>query len=293
MQQQGMLSIVPTPLGNLGDITVRAERVLNDCDAVYAEDTRVTGKLLSALGISKPLFRLDEHRMAALAEEVVQRVKGGERIAYCSDAGMPGISDPGLRLVRACREAAAPVEVLPGASACTTAFVASAPLSETYFFGGFFPRKPEEQKTLLKELEDLRAALIFYESPRRVAGALKTIARVFPYRSVSVCRELTKLHEEVVSGQSGEIAELFAERERAGAIKGEIVLVIDGPNEQEQAVRAEASLHSAKAHARTLVAEGKSARSVAQELAHTYGISKNDAYTLALEAKAHLDGHEG
>ena len=194
----GKLIICPTPIGNLGDMTERTVSALGEADVVCAEDTRVTGKLLAAFGIEKRLERLDEALIGDRAASIVERVLAGEVIAYCSDAGMPGVSDPGLRLVRAAREAGAPVEVLPGASACATAYVASGCTCPRFYFGGFFPRKDVERKAALDALRTLDAALIFYESPNRVASALESMAQAFPLREAAVCRELTKLHEEVV-----------------------------------------------------------------------------------------------
>ncbi len=161
----GKLIICPTPIGNLGDMTERTVSALGEADVVCAEDTRVTGKLLAAFGIEKRLERLDEALIGDRAASIVERVLAGEVIAYCSDAGLPGVSDPGLLLVRAAREAGAPVEVLPGASACATAYVASGCTCPRFYFGGFFPRKDVERKAALDALRTLDAALIFYESP--------------------------------------------------------------------------------------------------------------------------------
>ena len=186
----GKLIICPTPIGNLDDMTERTVSALGEADVVCAEDTRVTGKLLAAFGIEKRLERLDEALIGDRAASIVERVLAGEVIAYCSDAGMPGVSDPGLRLVRAAREAGAPVEVLPGASACATAYVASGCTCPRFYFGGFFPRKDVERKAALDALRTLDAALIFYESPNRVASALESMAQAFPLREAAVCASL-------------------------------------------------------------------------------------------------------
>ena len=163
----GKLVIVPTPIGNLGDMTLRSLEALREADVVCAEDTRVTGKLLAHFGIEKRLVRLDEAMIGSRAAGVVERVAAGEVVAYCSDAGMPGVSDPGLRLVAAAREAGVAVEVLPGASAAACAYVASGTVCPRFYFGGFFPRKAAEQRSVLEELRGLDAALVFYESPAR------------------------------------------------------------------------------------------------------------------------------
>ena len=149
MSTSGKLVIVPTPIGNLGDMTLRSLEALREADVVCAEDTRVTGKLLAHFGIEKRLARLDEAMIGSRAAGVVERVAAGEVVAYCSDAGMPGVSDPGLRLVAAAREAGVAVEVLPGASAAACAYVASGTVCPRFYFGGFFPRKATEQRTVL------------------------------------------------------------------------------------------------------------------------------------------------
>ena len=207
---QGKLIICPTPIGNLGDMTDRTIKALSAADVVCAEDTRVTGKLLAALGIEKRLERLDEALIGDRAAHIARRVVDGEVIAYCSDAGMPGVSDPGLRLVRAAREAGAPVEVLPGATAAATAYVASGCVCPRFYFGGFFPRKAAERETVLESLRALDAALIFYESPNRIASALQAAAEAYPLREAAVCRELTKLHEEIVRAPLPSLRDEFA-----------------------------------------------------------------------------------
>lgn len=286
----GKLVVVPTPIGNLGDITLRSLDVLKAADAIYAEDTRVTGKLLGALECesAKPR-RLDENTLESKVEEVASRVASGEVVAYCTDAGMPGVSDPGMRLVAAMRARGLRVEVLPGASAASTAYVASGFVATSYFFGGFFPRKQGDRAARLAELEQLNAALVFYESPNRLASALRAVAEAFPSRRVAVCRELTKLHEEVVVLPSGEAAELFAQRESEGRLKGEIAFVIDAPSDEEGAIVAAGALEEARVAAARLAGEGMRQKEVAKALAEQFGIPRNEAYALALEAKESLD----
>ncbi len=281
----GKLIIVPTPIGNLGDMTLRSLEALRAADTVCAEDTRVTGKLLAHFDIRKPLERLDEAMIGAKAASVMERVAAGEVVAYCSDAGMPGVSDPGLRLVAAAHEAGVPVEVLPGASAAACAYVASGTVCPRFYFGGFFPRKAGEQRTVLEELRGLDAALVFYESPNRLVAALAAIAEVLPWREVAVCRELTKLHEEVARGTAVELRALFGARaEEPGGIRGEIALVIDAPGEDETAADAAEAAASAEARAVELAAEGLRTKEVARRLAAEFGIARNDAYELAMAA---------
>ena len=281
----GKLIIVPTPIGNLGDMTLRSLEALRTADMVCAEDTRVTGKLLAHFDIRKPLERLDEAMIGAKAASVMERVAAGEVLAYCSDAGMPGVSDPGLRLVAAAHEAGVPAEVLPGASAAACAYVASGTVCPRFYFGGFFPRKAGEQRTVLEELRGLDAALVFYESPNRLVAALAAIAEVLPWREVAVCRELTKLHEEVARGTAVELRTLFGARaEEPGGIRGEIALVIDAPGEDETAADAAEAAASAEARAVELAAEGLRTKEVARRLAAEFGIARNDAYDLAMAA---------
>lgn len=281
----GKLIIVPTPIGNLGDMTLRSLEALRTADMVCAEDTRVTGKLLAHFDIRKPLERLDEAMIGAKAASVMERVAAGEVLAYCSDAGMPGVSDPGLRLVAAAHEAGVPAEVLPGASAAACAYVASGTVCPRFYFGGFFPRKAGEQRTVLEDLRGLDAALVFYESPNRLVTALAAIAEVLPWREVAVCRELTKLHEEVARGTAVELRTLFGARaEEPGGIRGEIALVIDAPGEDETAADAAEAAASAEARAVELAAEGLRTKEVARRLAAEFGIARNDAYELAMAA---------
>lgn len=281
----GKLIIVPTPIGNLGDMTLRSLEALRTADTVCAEDTRVTGKLLAHFDIRKPLERLDEAMIGAKAAGLMERVAAGAVVAYCSDAGMPGVSDPGLRLVAAARDAGVPVEVLPGASAAACAYVASGTVCPRFYFGGFFPRKAGEQRTVLEKLRGLDAALVFYESPNRLVAALAAIAEVLPWREVAVCRELTKLHEEVARAMAAELAERFAARaEEPGGIRGEIALVIDAPGEDETAADAAEAAASAEARAVELAAEGLRTKQIAKQLAAEFGIARNDAYELAMAA---------
>ena len=279
----GKLIICPTPLGNLGDMTTRALDALRAADVICAEDTRVTGKLLAALGIEgKRIERLDENVIAQRAAEITARVIAGEVIAYCTDAGMPGVSDPGLRLVRTARVAGVPVEVLPGPTAVATAYVASGCIDQSFYFGGFFPRKDAARRQLLEQLKPLQAALVFYESPNRLVGALRAITDMLPLRGVAVCRELTKLHEEVVRGPAPEVLAEFAQRE---VVKGEVAIVIDGPSEAEREAEAAAATADAAVRARELAAAGRRPKEITRQLQEEFHIPRNEAYDLALHAE--------
>lgn len=279
----GKLVICPTPIGNLDDMPPRALNALRAADAVCAEDTRVTGKLLAAFGIRAKLERLDENLMADRAKGIIDRVMAGEVVAYCSDAGMPGVSDPGQRLVDAALDAAAPVEVLPGPTAVATAYVASGFACPRFYFGGFFPRKAGERAQVLAQVRGLDAVALFYESPHRIASALADVAAALPSRRVAVCRELTKMHEEVVRGASPQVAQEFARRQEEGGVKGEIVLVLDAPGEGEAADRArEAAASAAERAAQLASAGGHTRKDIVRALRDEFGISRNEAYDLVL-----------
>lgn len=283
----GVLYICPTPLGNLGDMTPRALDALREASVVYAEDTRVTGKLLSLFDIHAHLQRCDEASIQARASEVVDRVLAGEVVAYCSDAGMPGVSDPGQRLIEAARQAGAPVEVLPGGTAVATAYVASGFTCPRFYFGGFFPRKEGERERTLQGLAALDAVLLFYESPRRAADALEAIARAFPHRRVALCRELTKAHEEVLVDVAPQVAREIRERTEAGEMRGECVLVIDAPNDAEREdARADAAMDAAQRAAELLADGSLSRKDVTKALQREFGLKRNEAYDIVLGASA-------
>lgn len=274
----GKLIIVPTPLGNLGDMTARALEALEQADVVCAEDTRVTGKLLAHFGIENRLERCDENVIAAKSPALVARMLDGEVVAFCSDAGMPGINDPGCVLVDAARKADVPVDVLPGPSAVTTALVASGFKCNAFFFGGFLPRKEAERTALLESLANLDAALVFYESPHRVTASAASIAQAYGVRPVALCRELTKLHEEVLRLPADELAANLAARD---AIKGEIALVIAPPDVRAQQA---ASLDDPVLRERIAgeLAAGTSKSALVKQLARELGLSKNKLYDLIL-----------
>ncbi|MGI6591027.1 MAG: 16S rRNA (cytidine(1402)-2'-O)-methyltransferase [Eggerthellaceae bacterium] len=280
-EASGRLLVCPTPIGNLDDLPPRALSALRAADVVCAEDTRVTGKLLAAFDIKKRLERLDENTMGGRAAEIVARMREGQVIAYCSDAGMPGVSDPGLRLVDAALDAGVPVEVIPGPTAVATAYVASGFTCPRFLFAGFFPRKAKERTAVLEGYRTLDAALLFYESPYRIASALAAVADAFPTRRVAVCRELTKAHEETVRGIAAEVRDEFARRDAEGAIKGEIVLVIEAPGESEAVLAGEKARAGAEERARELAAAGDlSRKDMVALLRREFGISRNEAYDL-------------
>lgn len=283
----GRLYIVGTPIGNLGDLAPRAAEAFRAADAICCEDTRVTAKLLAHLELSRPLIRCDENVIAARAPEIVERVLSGETIAFASDAGMPSVSDPGQLLVDAARDAGAPVEVIPGPSACVTALVSSGISCDHFFFEGFLPRKQGERVRRLQELAAVPGALLFYESPHRAAASLDAIATVFPQRMVALCRELTKLHEEVVRDVAPRLAERVREREE---LRGEIVIVVAPPAEGEldrlyAMMGADAPEDPAAALERDIrdaLAAGEPASAIAKRLSQQYSRRKREVYDLVL-----------
>ena len=224
MHESGKLSIVATPIGNLEDVTLRALRTLKEASVIYCEDTRVTKKLLDRYELATPLRRLDANTEMKGAGEVVRRLGAGERVAYCSDAGTPGVSDPGYRLVAAVREAGYTVEAIPGPSALTTALSIAGVPADSFTFLGFLPHKKGRQ-TLLREMASEPRAVVLYESPHRIERLLASLAELLPSdRQVAVCRELTKLHEQVVTGSARELYEACA----TGRIpaRGEFVVIV-------------------------------------------------------------------
>lgn len=223
------LIILPTPIGNLGDITLRAKLVLEEVDAVIAEDTRVTGRLLQHLGISKPLISFHINNEHRVVEQLIGRLRSGDCLALCSDAGTPAISDPGFLLVREAIRAGISVECLPGATAFVPALVVSGLPCDRFVFEGFLPQK-KGRRTRLESLRGEQRTMVFYESPHRLVRAMEEFVGVFgDGRSASVSRELSKLHEETMRGSLGEILAHFTAHEP----RGEFVVVIAGADDNE------------------------------------------------------------
>jgi 16S rRNA (cytidine1402-2'-O)-methyltransferase len=267
----GRLVVCPTPIGNLEDVTLRVLAALRDADVVACEDTRRTRTLLDRYGVAAPLVSYHEHNEERRARELVARMRRGDVVALVSDAGMPLISDPGFVLVRACVAAGLAVEVLPGPSAALAALVASALPADRWRFVGFLPRRRGE---LRRVFEEPGGTLVAFESPRRLPGTLALLAEVDPRRPAAVCRELTKVHEEVVRGSASELAERY----RDSPPRGEVVLVVGAPAEASdggpsaQAVDAVVRLVEAGAKPRraaAVVAEltGENANALYRELA--------------------------
>ncbi|MBS3956389.1 MAG: 16S rRNA (cytidine(1402)-2'-O)-methyltransferase [Clostridiales bacterium] len=271
----GRLSVCATPIGNLGDVTARVIERLREADVIAAEDTRVTRTLLARYGIDTPAQAYHAHNLAARTPVLVKRIAEGAHVALVSDAGTPGVSDPGTHLVDACLSAGLAVEVLPGPSAIITALVASGLPTHAFYFGGFLPRRAGERASRLASLATLDATLVFYESPRRTAATLASIAAVLPGRRACVARELTKMHEEVVRAEAGELAELFAQRE----LKGEVVVLVGPPDAGALAIDVDA----VRARLATLAAAGVRRSEAVKRVAVEFGVPRNDVYRIALE----------
>ena len=283
-ESTGLLSVVGTPIGNLRDASPRVLDTLAAADVVLCEDTRVTGRLMSAFGLHVRLERCDENVMAEKVERVLERLAAGERVAFVSDAGMPGVSDPGQRLVDAALDAGLRVEVVPGPSAVTCALVASGLASEHFFFEGFLPRRPGAQRSRLEELAAVPGTLVVYESPRRAAETLARIAEVMPGRRVALVRELTKLHEEVVRG---EVAELAAEVAARGEVRGECVIVIAAPGAGELEERRAAAAGTGRTLEEEIAAgleAGEPKSALAKRLAKSFSLSRAEVYDKVVAA---------
>ncbi len=224
----GTLYLVATPIGNLEDITMRALRVLRECDVVAAEDTRRTGQLLKHFQISKPLVSYFAFNEAKRSEEILERLHRGEKVALVTDAGSPGISDPGERVVRAARAAGLRVESVPGACALVAALTASGLPTDEFHFIGFLPHKSGQRRNQLEALRAFAGTLVLYESPYRIEKLLGELAEVFPEREVVLARELTKKFEEFLRGTPAQLIELTQKR----SLKGEFVVMVRGVAEE-------------------------------------------------------------
>jgi 16S rRNA (cytidine1402-2'-O)-methyltransferase len=269
------LAVCATPIGNLEDVTLRVLRELAEADLVLCEDTRHTRGLLDRHGISARLLSYHRHNEAQRTAELLPRLEAGERIALVSDAGLPGVNDPGARLIAAALEAGVPVTVLPGPSAVETALVRSGLAGERFQFLGYLPRGEKALGTLWGELAGWQHPAVAFESPQRLPATLRSLAAAFPERRVAVCRELTKKFEEVVGGTAAEVAGRFPE-----APKGEITLVVGPAVEPVGADESEAL-----AAVRELVAAGVPRRQAADVVARLARFSRNTLYAESLKTR--------
>lgn len=279
LSDRGRLLVVGTPIGNLGDLSPRAAEALRGADLVAAEDTRVTGRLLAHLGLRVPIVSFNEHNAARRLPELLARLEQGKALALTSDAGMPGVSDPGATLVRAAREAGALVEVVPGPTAVAAAMAVSGVEAAGLVFGGFLASRPAgERRRGLERLLGAAGAtglpLLLYESPRRIRALLALLGELVPQSEVALCRELTKLHEQVLVGTPADVADRLHEE------RGEMVVVVSG---LEQPAAETAGLD-----ARAVVDAGRRAglaNRTLLELLRAGGVGRREAYRLVEEER--------
>ena len=274
-EKKGTLYLVATPIGNLEDVTRRALRVLAEADVVACEDTRRTRSLLEHFRIRARTLSYHEHNERERAEELAALIEGGSTVALVSDAGTPGINDPGYRVVRACVERGLSVVPVPGPSALVAALTASGLPTDEFYFGGFLPARAHARRERLSSVRALRATLVFYEAPHRIAHALADAREILGERRAAVARELTKLHEEIVRGRLSELAARFTPD---GAARGEMVLVIDRDVIEEEGAadaRAQASVAERVA---ALEAEGLDHRAALKRAARELGLTRDEAY---------------
>ncbi len=267
----GILYVTGTPIGNLSDLSPRAAQTLSAVDFIAAEDTRVTLKLLNHLGIKKPMVSYYEHNKRERGEMICARIEQGENCAIVTDAGMPCISDPGEDLIKLCGERGIQTVVIPGPSAVISALAISGLDTGRFTFEGFLSVNKKSRGEHLQSLLGEKRTMIFYEAPHKLPATLRDLYAAFGNRRLSIVRELTKIHEEVIRTTTEYAAEHFAD----GSVKGEIVLVLEGKKQEE---RAEYTLESAVALAKKLMENGEKATAAAKEAAAATGFKKNEIY---------------
>ena len=278
-EKKGRLTLVGTPIGNLGDVSERQREVLEAAALVAAEDTRHSGLLLQHLGIKKPMLSYFQHNEESREERLLSELAAGRDVALISDAGMPGICDPGEAILRAAVAAGYPVDAVPGPCALILALILSGLSTERFAFEGFLPRG-QGLRPYLEQLAAEERTLIFYEAPHRLQGSLKVMLEVFGQgRRIAVCRELTKKFQEIDRGSLGEVCERWQEREP----KGEFVLVLEGVQEEEAATP---DMEEVRRHLNRLMSGGMKHKAAAREIAQIYNIPVSQAYQLGLEIKA-------
>lgn len=272
----GTLYVVGTPIGNLGDISPRALDILEKCDFIAAEDTRVTLKLLNHFGIKKPMVSYFEHNRFERGPVIAERILSGETAAIVTDAGMPAISDPGEDLVKICHEKGIKVEAVPGPCAFATALAISGMPSKRFTFEGFVSTEKTERREHIASLKNETRTMIFYEAPHKLLNTLKDLEAVLGNREIAIVRELTKIHEEVIKTDFASAIKRYSEE----AIKGEIVLIVNGASPEA----AEAmTVEQAVAYAKDLVESGESKSNAAKIAAKESGFKKGEIYRLLIE----------
>ena len=278
---KGILYLIPTPIGNLKDITLRALEVLKSVDEVAAEDTRQSLKLLNHFEIKKPLFSYHQHNEQGKSDQIITKLNEGKNIGLVTDAGTPGISDPGSVIVRKCIENNIKFEVLPGATAITTALVYSGLDTTSFTFRGFIPRETKDRKKLIEEIKDNKETLIFYESPHRLIDTLDFLKSSLGNREIAVCRELTKLHEDIFRGRLEDAYNWFVENRP----RGEFVLVLSGKTESELQAEKEAefSQFTVEEHLMNLINGGMDKKEAIKVVSKERGIPKKEVYKISIE----------
>ncbi|WP_139903562.1 16S rRNA (cytidine(1402)-2'-O)-methyltransferase [Clostridium thermarum] len=272
----GRLYMVPTPIGNLKDITLRALEVLKEVDLIAAEDTRQTLKLLNHFEIKKPLISYHQHNENQKGEDLIERLKAGESVAIVTDAGTPGISDPGSVIVKRCIEEGFDFEVLPGATAVTTALVYSGLDTTAFIFKGFIPRENKDRNNLVEDLKDRRETIIFYEAPHRLRETLSFLRESFGNRNIAICRELTKLHEQILRMTLDDAITHYKENQP----RGEYVLVLQGKSEEE-IIKEERALWeelTIEEHILKYIDQGFNKKDAIKKVAKDRGLSKSEVY---------------
>jgi 16S rRNA (cytidine1402-2'-O)-methyltransferase len=272
----GKLYLVPTPIGNLKDITLRALEVLNSVDVIACEDTRQSLKLLNHFEIKKSLISYHQHNEQGRSDHIIEKLKNGINIAIITDAGTPGISDPGSIIAAKCIEEGIDFEVLPGATAITTALVYSGLDTTKFIFRGFLPRENKDRKPVIEELKDRRETLIFYEAPHRLLDTLKFLSENLGDRKISICRELTKLHEEILRYSLEEAIKYYSEN----SPRGEYVLVLQGKKDEdiEQEEKAKWESLTIEEHIQRYINEGLSKKDAIKKVSKDRNIPKSEIY---------------
>jgi 16S rRNA (cytidine1402-2'-O)-methyltransferase len=289
-QTRGTLYLVATPIGNLEDVTRRALRVLGEADVVACEDTRRTRSLLEHFGIRARTVSYHEHNERERAEELAGLIEEGQTVALVSDAGTPGVNDPGYRLVRACVERNLSVVPVPGPTAFVAALTASGLPTDEFYFGGFLPARSHARREKLASVKQLRATLVFYETPHRLAHALADALEVLGERAAAVARELTKLHEEIARGRLSELAARFAPE---GAARGEMVLVIDRDVIDEGVAEGTQAASSVADVVAAFEAEGLDQRAALKRAARELGLTRDEAYRRLTSERSMSKQREG
>lgn len=276
----GILYVVGTPIGNLDDITIRAVTTLQQCDAVAAEDTRRTRKLLTHLGISRPIVAYHDHNAEKAVPLILERMEQGEAIALVTDGGMPVISDPGYTLVSQCHDCNIPVVVIPGPSAVVAALAVAGLRAERFCFEGYLPRKKSERRTRWNRIAKESRAVVIYEAPHRMHLFLSEIKEFIPNRIVCICREMTKIYEETIRGKAIEIADQYLDENGQTSLKGEITIVIDSNTGTEPALSQNELDNAIR---KTFATRNDTHRNIAHAVADTYQIPFRTVYRRLLE----------